>query len=350
MIERLRACSKCSANREHPLNEADIQVLASIWRAELEGESSDHATLERSSDRYWKYLEDWSGSWQRLLDEGLIHGDASGYALTDLGRPLAEHYYAERPDRCWYYYEHYYPAAHASNAHSKLCERAFGKDLTQDGQVDMDSLHDMCSYMDLKDTDRILDLGCGAGALSEYISDLTGAHVTGLEYAKSAVATAISRTTSKCDRLSFVHGDMNALELPEQSFDKIISLDTIYWAADIDTAVASLVRLIKPSGKLAMFITVTPELEDRQESYEPDGTWVALSLIRLGLEYDVYDSTASFLKFWPRLKRIALELRDDFVAEGNEVIFDCFIFDADGDYLPAAAAGKLRRYLYVVNV
>ncbi len=45
-----------------------------------------------------------------------------------------------------------------------------------------------------------------------------------------------------------------------------------------------------------------------------------------------------------------MDLYDDFVAEGNEVIFDSFMLDADGDYLPAAEAGKLRRYLYIVNV
>ena len=45
-----------------------------------------------------------------------------------------------------------------------------------------------------------------------------------------------------------------------------------------------------------------------------------------------------------------MDLYDDFVAEGNEVIFDSFMLDADEDYLPAAEAGKLRRYLYIVNV
>lgn len=332
------------------MNEADIQGLASIRRAEVEGESCDRATLEGGADRYWKYLEDWSDSWQRLLDEGLIQGDASGYTLTDRGCPLAEHYYAERPDHFWYYYQHYYPAAQASNAHSKLCERVFGKDLTQDGQVDMDSLHDMLTNLDVKETNRVLDLGCGAGGISEYISDLTGANVTGLDYAESAIVTALERTANKRDRLNFVHGDMNALEFPENSFDKIISLDTIYWVADIDTAMASLVRLTKPAGRLALFVSVTPEFEDGPDSYEPDGTWIALSLSQLGLEYDVYDYTTSFLNFWPRFKKVVIELKDDFIAEGNEVIFDSFMLDADEDYLPAAAAGKLRRYLYIVSV
>jgi hypothetical protein len=90
-------------------------------------------------------------------------------------------------------------------------------------------------------------------------------------------------------------------------------------------------------------------IDDTPGAYEADGTWIARSLRELGLPYGVYDYTESFLQFWPRLKEVALELKDDFVAEGNEVIFDSFMLDADEDYLPAAEAGKLRRYLYVVS-
>jgi ubiquinone/menaquinone biosynthesis C-methylase UbiE len=332
------------------MNEADIQVLASIRRAEVEGESSDRVTLESSADRYWKYLEDWSDSWRRLLDEGLIQGDKGGYSLTERGRIPAEHYYAERPDHFWYYYQHYYPAAQASIAHSRLCERVFGKDLTQDGQADMDSVHDLIALLAIGENDKVLDLGCGAGGISEYISDKTGAHVTGLDYSATAIETADNRTSGKRDRLAFVQGDMNSLDFSDHSFDKVVSIDTIYWVADIDEALASISQLIKPGGRMGVFIANTPLIDDTPGGYEPNGNWIATALTKLGLDYDVHDYTESFLNFWPKLKKVALELRDVFVAEGNEVIFDSFMLDADGDYLPAAEAGKLRRYLYIVNV
>jgi ubiquinone/menaquinone biosynthesis C-methylase UbiE len=332
------------------MNEADIQVLASIRRAEVEGESSDKATLESKSERYWKYLEDWSDSWRRLCDEGLIDGDEKGYWLTSAGRPLAEKYYAQRPDHFWYDYQYYYPAAQASKAYSELCERVFGKDLTQDGQANMDSINDLVAFLEIGKDEKVLDLGCGAGGISEYISDETGAHVTGLDYAATAIETADNRTESKRDRLTFIQGDMNSLEFGDQSFDKVISVDTIYWVADIDKAMSSITRLLKPGGRLGIFIVNTPSTDDEPGAYEPNGTWIARSLEKLGLDYEVHDYTESFLEFWPKLKSVALELRDDFVAEGNEVIFDSLMLDANEDYLPAAEVGKLRRYLYVVTV
>ena len=109
-------------------------------------------------------------------------------------------------------------------------------------------------------------------------------------------------------------------------------------------------RLIKPGGKLGIFIAHTPEIEDGPGENEPHGTWVAKSLEKIGLDFVAHDYTESFLLFWPKMREVVMDLRDDFVAEGNELIFDSFMLDADEDYLPAAEAGKLRRYLYIVNV
>jgi ubiquinone/menaquinone biosynthesis C-methylase UbiE len=147
-----------------------------------------------------------------------------------------------------------------------------------------------------------------------------------------------------------VQGDMNALDLPEQSFDAAFSLDTLYWAADVEAALSSIVKLIKPGGRLGIFITNAPSIDNGPGATEPRGTWVATALEKLNLEYDVHDYTESFLLFWPKLKKVVTELHGDFVAEGNEFIFDSFMKDADEDYLPAAEAGKLCRYLYIVRV
>jgi ubiquinone/menaquinone biosynthesis C-methylase UbiE len=332
------------------MNEADIQVLASLRRAELESESSDRATLESRADRFWIFVEDWADSYSRLISEGLIEGDDNGYRLTEAGRPLGKKYHEEKPDHYWYYYHILYPAAQASKSHTRLCERVFGKDLCQDGQADMESIDSLLSHLELTEGGTLLDLGCGAGGISEYASDTTGARVTGLDFAPTAIETANARTQDKRDRLHFVQGDMNALDLPEQSFDAVMSVDTIYWAEDIDNALSSIARLVKPGGRLGIFIAHTPDYGEGPDSMEPDGSWIAVSLSRLGLEYDVYDFTESFLGFWPRMKKVAVELYDDFVAEGNEFIYAALLKDADDDYLLRGEAGELRRYLYIARV
>jgi ubiquinone/menaquinone biosynthesis C-methylase UbiE len=335
--------------RQEVMNEAEIQVLASIRRAEINGEPADRETLEKGGDRYWKYLEDWSGAWQSLLHDGLIEGDADGYRLTAKGRPLAQQYYAQRPNHFWYYYQHFYAAAQASQAHSQLCERVFGQDLTQEGQADMKAIHGLMAHLQIAADERVLDLGCGAGGIAEYLSDQTGARVTGLDYAATAIAVASERTRARRERLDFVQGDINDLQFADGSFDKVISIDTIYWVADMDLALASIARLTAPGGRIAIFIADEGSGGASPGATQAQDTEVARSLQRLGLDYEIHDYSEEFLAFWPRLKQVLLELRDAFIAEGNEVIFESLMNDCD-DYIPPGEAGRLRRYLYIVKI
>jgi len=221
------------------LSEAEIQVLATLRKAELEGFSSDRGSLEGRGGRYWIFLEDWSGVYGGLAEQGLIEGDDDGYRLTGAGRPLADAYHRERPDHYWYYYQRFYTAAHASAAHSRLCERVYGEDLCQEGQMDMAELRAMLDCLDLQPGDAVLDLGCGAGVISEYISDRTGATVTGIDYATTAIAAATARTEDKRSRLMFRQGDLSALNLPANSVDAATRVRHLTDAGDLDSGVSN---------------------------------------------------------------------------------------------------------------
>ena len=72
--------------------------------------------------------------------------------------------------------------------------------------MDMAELGKMLDCLDLKSGDAVLDLGCGAGVISEYISDQTDAAVTGIDYAATTIAAATARTQDKRSRLDGVMG------------------------------------------------------------------------------------------------------------------------------------------------
>lgn len=332
------------------LSEAEIQVLATLRGVQLEAQSTDRTSLEKRGERYWIFLEDWSGAFSGLVSKELIAGDEGSYRLTDAGRPLGDAYHRERPDMYWYYYQRFYPAARASAAHSRLCERVFGADLCQEGMTDMAALKDLLGLLDLKPGDHLLDLGCGAGVIAEYISDQTGAKVTGLDYAVPAIAEAKQRSADKGDRLTFLHADMNALDLPAGSFDAAISLDTLYWVADLADTLSQVARTIKPGGQIGIFMLQGRRAGDPPEILEADNTRLAQALSKLNLRYRAYDYTARNTEFWKRNKQAATELRDDFEAEGNGFIAASLIREADEDFLPAIEAGTLRRYLYHVRL
>ena len=250
----------------------------------------------------------------------------------------------------WYYYEKFYPAASASAAHSRLCEQVFGRDLCQEGMVDMDALEHLLSLLDLKSGDRLLDLGCGAGGIAEYIADSTGASVTGLDYAISAIDEAKRRTAVKSDRLNFQMGDLNALALEARSFDAAISLDTLYWVADLDQTLARVVQAIRSGGQIGIFMLHDMDEGDSPDTLRAENSTVARTFKRLSLDYEAYDYTTRNASFWKNNRKCAIDLRDEFEAEGNGFIAASLIREADEDFLPAIENGTLARYLYHVQL
>lgn len=332
------------------LSEAEIQVLASLKEAETNHQATDRQTLEKRGKRYGIYKENWSTAFSSLIDKDLLRDNGARYQLSESGRPLAESYYSERADDAWYHYQRLYPVAHASEAHSRFCERLYGKDLCQDGQADMNCIDDILIRLDLKPGDQVLDLGCGAGGLAEYLSDCTGALVTGIDNSASGIEIANARTKGKRDRLKYIRADLQSLDLPGDSFDAAISIDSINFVADKVGAISFIVKSIKPSGQICILVELTKYKEEPLEVLSIDKTPVAQALSVLGLDYETKDYTESFLGFWPLAKVTAESLRQDFVRDGAEFICDNWIYWADTEYLPAIEADEIRRYLYHIRV
>lgn len=331
------------------LNEAERQLLATLREAEVAASPRDRAALEERGARYWIFQEDWSAAFSSLHVKGLIDADPDGYRLTEAGRPWGEACARERPGLYWYYYQRLYPASHASAAHSRLCEQVYGQDLCQEGQADMAALGDLLARLDLKAGDRLLDLGCGAGVTAEYIAARTGAEVTGLDYAASAIAEAQRRSADR-DRLTFIQADLNAFELPPRAFDAAISIDGLYSLADLAGTLSKVVRAIRPGGQMGIFMSEELEAGEPLENLEADKTRLARALAELGLTYEAFDHTAENAAFWHRLRDAATALRGDFEAEGNGFIAANYIREAEEDFLPLIAAGRLSRHLYHVRL
>ncbi len=331
------------------LSEAEVQVLASVYKLVEEGTVVDRSAIEARGDCYWVFKEDWSGAFQGLAQKGLISGVDGGYRLTDAGQPVARSCHSERPDMYWYYYQKFYPAAQSSAAHSKLCERVFGEDLCQDGQTDMASLKHLLELLDIKAGEKVLDLGCGAGIITEYVSDLTAASVAGLDYAVTAIAEAASRTERKRNRLSFKQGNFNALDYPEGSFDAIISLDTLYWASDLEATLSVLKRALKPGGRIGIFMNHHIGDGDPPDLLAAQHSDLAKAIAKVGLPLQTFDYTKEIGEFWRRIFAAATELKEEFKAEGNGFIADSLIRESKEDYLPDVEAGRIARYLFLIR-
>ena len=243
-----------------------------------------------------------------------------------------------------------YSVANRSEAHSRFCERVHGRDLCQEGQADIACLDDILNLLELRPDDRVLDLGCGAGGIAEYVADRTEAIVTGVDYSASAIETANARTEGKRDRLTFVRTDFCSLEVADNSYDAAISIDSINFIAEKTEVISRFVRAVKPGGQLCIICVHIINEGENRGALGVDKTPVALALASLKLHYQAHDYTASLLKLWPLVKETAEALREDFIRDGAEFICETWLRDAEKTFLPAIEARRIKRYLYHVRV
>lgn len=252
------------------------------------------------------------------------------------------------------FYESFYAAVEHSEAHREFCERVFGADLGQHGFADLEQLELLIELTGLASGQRVLDLGCGDGRIAEYLSDRTGAQVTGLDFIPLAIEQARRRTAAKSERLAFEVGDINRLELPRQAFELALSIDTIYFSEDYAATIRELKAALRPGGRMAFYYSYGREpwvaLEEFPvERLAPDKTPLAEALAENGLSFQTRNLTARDYKLALRRKEVLAELRPRFEAEDALFIYENRMGDAEG-FSQAIEAGLHERYLYLAGI
>jgi 2-polyprenyl-3-methyl-5-hydroxy-6-metoxy-1,4-benzoquinol methylase/uncharacterized protein YbaR (Trm112 family) len=105
----------------------------------------------------------------------------------------------------------------------------------------------------------VLDAGCGMGRFLE-VAASGGAEVVGLDLSR-AVERA-QRETRHRSRVHFVQGDIFRPPFARESFDVIYSIGVLHHTPDTRRAFEALVPLLKPGGRIAIWVyrTFQPEV------------------------------------------------------------------------------------------
>jgi SAM-dependent methyltransferase len=281
-----------------------------------------------------------------LQKNALVTRESDCYFLTDNGKALGKKFKTERMSKG---YDDLLSRTGESKAYSMFCERVFGKDLSQFNVLDMEQLNTLIKTLDLKPEETVLDLGCGNGRVTEYISDVTGAKITGLDFAGEVIKTAQQRTAAKKNCLTYVVGNMDELAFEEGSFDAIISIDTLYFVENIDATVKELKRLLKsPNGRLAIFYDQSIDPDESKDILLPENTKVGKALRNSDMTYQTFDFTANSRLIWIREIEAAEELKDLFVKEGNTDIYEDRAKDAKRT-LEKIETGRQVRCFYLAK-
>lgn len=221
------------------------------------------------------------------------------------------------------FYNEYYHRAETSRAHATFCERVYGKNLCQHGMADLSQLHLLADMLDVHPSDRMLDVGCGNGYITEYLCERTGATVTGVDISDTAIAQARTRTEKKPLSLTFDVGSACALPYHAQSFDKICAIDSHYFVEDIGTFIGQCIRVLRPGGKIAIFSDEGRGIDGEDErNLEYHETLISQWLTAHKIPHTAKNLTAANGAHWRLKHRVLTELHDDFLREGNLFLYE----------------------------
>ena len=120
--------------------------------------------------------------------------------------------------------------------------------------------------MDLRPGERVLDLGCGSGWATRLLARLVGdgpegfGQVVGVDVADEMIRQA--RAESKdFDNILYVWGSAQQIPWEENFFDKVLSVESFYYYADQDRALAELFRVMAPHARLFILVNLYKDNE-----------------------------------------------------------------------------------------
>lgn len=100
--------------------------------------------------------------------------------------------------------------------------------------------------------DRVLDVACGTGALTLAAAEIAGpsGSVVGLDANPEMLAVARRKPV----QVEWLEGTAEALPLPDNSFDAVVSQFGFMFFEDKPKALAEMMRVLKPNGCLAVAV------------------------------------------------------------------------------------------------
>jgi ubiquinone/menaquinone biosynthesis C-methylase UbiE len=97
----------------------------------------------------------------------------------------------------------------------------------------------------------VLDVGTGTGFLALEFAR-RGHRATGIDLAPEMVARAREKAAAQGLDVRFLEGDAEAPDLPDASFDLVISRHLLWTLPHPDRALAAWVRLVRPGGRVVV--------------------------------------------------------------------------------------------------
>jgi ubiquinone/menaquinone biosynthesis C-methylase UbiE len=112
--------------------------------------------------------------------------------------------------------------------------------------------------LDITDNDDILEIGMGNGFfVKDIVSSARNVRYTGCDFSETMIKEATGLNNSLSSSVRFFLSDAGHLPFDDLSFDKIFTVNTVYFWEDAKKVLKEISRLLKPDG--IFVVTLRPK-------------------------------------------------------------------------------------------
>ena len=244
---------------------------------------------------------------------------------------------------------------------AKINEIVFGKDLKQHGTFTMSQLEDLLQKSDFNDFQSVLEIGCGAGFIADYISNKTSARFLCIDIDDDVIKFASEQHKAN-KKLVFITFDVRKIKDLNQKFTKILAFDSLYFLAEIDpndfqnsldkyllavkNTIQNLYDVLENNGELILTWSELPFFKPERKA--PECTQIGICFGELGYKYRAIDFTKQEEEFWKSYKETLHTYKNDFISEGSNELYDMSIQEATF-FCEGVSHNRLYRNLFIIK-
>ncbi|MBF6297965.1 methyltransferase domain-containing protein [Nocardia amamiensis] len=111
---------------------------------------------------------------------------------------------------------------------------------------------DAVATLRLRGPQKVLDIACGPGNFTKYLSKaLSGdGYAVGVDYSAPMLARAVADNAGP--RVGYLRGDARTLPFADETFDAVCCFGALYLIPDPLTAAREMIRVLAPGGRIAI--------------------------------------------------------------------------------------------------
>lgn len=140
------------------------------------------------------------------------------------------------------------------------------------------------SLLDIQPADRVLEVGFGPGIAVELLAARASqGFIAGVDFSPAMISLARRRNARaiKAGRVVLGYGEATALPFADASFDKALSIHTLYFWTDPVKALTELRRVLKPAARLVLTFLARDRWPEGETAATISGVYAGWQVVQL---------------------------------------------------------------------